>query len=524
MSRNVVIFIMKCSDKIREGVTMNGAAERNAQVVLTMTDIDKRFPGVHALKKCQLELRKGEVLALVGENGAGKSTLMKILTGIYTEYDGSVVLEGSPVHFANITEAQRAGISIVHQELNMLNHLTVAKNIFLGRESKGFLYDESELNQRTQQLIDKFRINVQPTDKIGSLSVGKAQMVEIARAMSYPNTKVLILDEPTASLSNAESLDLFGKMADLKKRGIAMIFISHRLGEIKQISDRITVMRDGEYVGTVETEKAEIHEIIRMMVGREILQKQKNSSAAPKNSPVTLEANGLRSRVVKDVSFKLRRGEILGFAGLVGAGRTETARLLFGADKMDGGEIILNGKPVSIQSPQDAVRQGIAYLSEDRKRNGLLVGLSVMLNAVLPSLDKFSKKGIVNHRSCAESVEKYVRDLSIKTPSVSQLVKNLSGGNQQKVIIAKWLIRDTNILIFDEPTRGIDIGAKAEIYALMTKLAESGKSIIMISSDLTEILRMSDRVVVMCEGRVTAELDIAEAGQENIMRWATAYC
>ncbi|MDR3211564.1 MAG: sugar ABC transporter ATP-binding protein [Planctomycetota bacterium] len=489
-----------------------------------MRGIDKRFPGVHALKNCQLSLKRGEVLALVGENGAGKSTLMKILTGIYPEYAGEVWFDQGQVRFQHIREAQQAGISIVHQELNMLNNMTVAKNIFLGRESEGFFYSERRLNQLAQSLIDEFHIHVLPTDKIIDLSVGKMQMVEIARAMSFPQTKVLILDEPTAALSETETSDLFEKIRALRDKGVSIIFISHRMGEIKRISDRVTVMRDGEYIDTVVTQDTEIDSIIKMMVGRDIGQNiRKSASRIGSDAETILEVRHLSSPKVHDVSFSLRRGEILGFAGLVGAGRTEVMRLLFGADRLTGGEVLIRGKPVLLRKPQDAVAAGLGYLSEDRKRYGLVLGMSLVGNAVMASLNRFLSLGLfVNFAACLRATERFIQNLSIKTPGPLQLVKNLSGGNQQKVVVTKWLIRDTDILIFDEPTRGIDVGAKAEIYRLIEELTAEGKAIIMVSSELPEILRLSDRVVVMCEGRKTAEFDISEATAELIMKHATA--
>lgn len=497
---------------------------QESQTILEMIDIDKKFPGVHALKKCRFSLRKGEVHALVGENGAGKSTMMKILTGIYSEYDGDVIFNGKKVNFHSIKDAQEAGISIVHQELNMLNHLTVAQNIFIGRESKGFFTSEKLINEKTKKLIDDFKINVRPTDKVADLTVGKAQMVEIARAMSYESTKILVLDEPTAALSDVEAIDLFEKVRDLKEKGVSIIFISHRMGEIKQITDRVTIMRDGEYVDTLETDKCEISDIICRMVGREILHEPKVKSNIPKNAPVTLEVKNLSSDIVKNVSFNLHKGEILGFAGLVGAGRTETMRLIFGADKKSSGEIYINGQAVNIRNSVDAVKHGIGYLPEDRKRFGIVLGLSVKDNSVMARLDDYLKyKTFVMDNKCVKDTQRYIKELKIKTPTHNQLVKNLSGGNQQKVVIAKWLIKDTDILIFDEPTRGIDIGAKEEIYNLIEELASQGKSIIMVSSDLPEVLRLSDRVIVMCEGRKTKELDISEVNQEVVMKYATMH-
>ncbi|MBQ3399542.1 MAG: sugar ABC transporter ATP-binding protein, partial [Synergistaceae bacterium] len=378
---------------------------------------------------------------------------------------------------------------------------------------------------KTEALIKDFNVDVKPTDRIRNLTVGKCQMVEIARAMSYPATKVLILDEPTAALSEAEAEDLFEKMEQLKARGVAIIFISHRLEEIKRVSDRVTIMRDGQYIDSLNAKTCTIQDIVRLMVGREVLEEPKAKSNVPEGSPVVLTANHLKSNKVKDVSFELHKGEILGFAGLVGAGRTETMRLIYGADPMDSGEVIVNGKKADIHHSKDAIAHGIGYLSEDRKRYGLVLGLSITDNTVLSSYDLAElHNGIfVNEKRSAEVSEDYVKQLKTKTPSVRQLVKNLSGGNQQKVVIAKWMLRNCDILIFDEPTRGIDIGARAEIYNLMDSLVKEGKSIIMVSSDMTEVLKMSDRVVVMCEGRKTGELDIADATQDKIMTLATKY-
>lgn len=496
----------------------------NAKInILEMKDIDKKFPGVHALKQCRFSLREGEIHALIGENGAGKSTLVKIMTGIYSKYEGEYLYDGQPVHFKSIKEAQHAGISIVHQELNMMNDLTVAQNIFIGRESEGFFCSDNQINKKTEKLIREFDIHVKATDLLKSLTVGKAQMVEIARAMSYESTRVLILDEPTAALSEAEAEDLFQKMEKLRERGVSIIFISHRLGEIMRVADRVTVMRDGAYIDTLDVERCTVDDIIRLMVGREILEEPKQKSNVKEGAPVALEVKNLRSSKVKDVSFSLREGEILGFAGLVGAGRTETMRLISGADIMESGEILVRGKKCEIRHSRDAIRSGIGYLSEDRKRYGLILGLSVEDNVVLASYKKLAGRLMVKVRACRKETLAYVDRLKIKTPSEKQQVKNLSGGNQQKVVIAKWLLRDVDILIFDEPTRGIDVGARAEIYSLMEELAAKGKSIIMVSSDLTEVLKMSDRVIVMCEGRKTGELDISGADQENIMKLATAH-
>lgn len=489
-------------------------------VVLQMIDIDKRFQGVHALKKCNLELRKGEVHALVGENGAGKSTLMKCLTGIHKPEEGRIVYNGKEVSYKNPKEAQEDGISIVHQELNLMNHLTAAQNIFIGRESKGFMLNDSIINQKTQELFDHLKLNISPTEKVGNLTVGKQQMVEISKAISF-DSSVLILDEPTAALTETEIRELFRTMNDLRARGVTMVYISHRMDEIMEMTDRITVMRDGEYITTLNTKETNLDEIINAMVGRTIYAEPKTHSNVAPDAPVVLEAKNLVSKDVKDVSFQLHKGEILGLAGLMGAGRTETARLIFGADPRTGGEIYKNGQQVTIRTPQDAVKAGIGYLSEDRKRFGLAIGLSIADNTILAAAEDFCKMGVIDEQKVRQVTEEYIKKINIKTPSISQLIRNLSGGNQQKVIIAKWLVRNCDVLIFDEPTRGIDVGAKSEIYKLMNDLAAEGKSIIMISSELEEVLRMSDRIICMCEGRLTKVLDIQEASQEVIMKYAT---
>ena len=492
------------------------------EVILTMKGIDKSFPGVHALDHVDLEIRKGEVLALMGENGAGKSTLMKVLTGIYKKDEGTITYEGKEVEFENPRAAQAAGIVIVHQELNMMNHLTVAQNIFIGREiMKGGLIDDAKMNEEAKKLFDKLNIDIDPTEKMGNLTVGKQQMCEIAKAISH-DAKVIIFDEPSAALTESEIEELFKIIRDLKEKGVGMVYISHRMDEIKVITDRVTVMRDGTYVGTIITKESTKDDIINMMVGRVIYEDPKAASNVKPDAPVVLKVEHLNAgKMVRDVSFELRKGEILGFSGLMGAGRTETARALFGADKKDSGEIYINGKKVEINSPEDAVKCGIGYLSEDRKRYGCVVAKTVAENTTMASMENFMSGLFINKKKEEESAWEYVKALKTKTPTVDTEVVNLSGGNQQKVVIAKWLVRDCEILIFDEPTRGIDVGAKSEIYTLMNELVAQGKSIIMISSEMTEVLRMSDRVIVMCEGRKTGEIDISEATQENIMHLAT---
>lgn len=492
------------------------------EVILTMKDIDKSFPGVHALDHVDFELKRGEVHALMGENGAGKSTLMKVLTGIYTKDSGTITYEGREVEFHNTHDAQAAGIVIVHQELNMVGDLTVAQNIFIGREfKKGFMIDDRKMIQESKKLFDELHINIDPKAKMSDLTVGKQQMCEIAKAISH-QAKVIIFDEPSAALTEKEIEDLFAIIRDLRKQNLGIIYISHRMDEIKVITDRVTVMRDGAYVGTLITDECTKEDIINMMVGRVIYEDPKTHSMVPADAPVVLKVEHLNAgKMVQDVSFELRKGEILGFSGLMGAGRTETARALFGADPKTGGDIYINGKKVTINSPEDAVKNGIGYLSEDRKRFGIVVQKTITENSTLATLPKYMSGLFINKGAEKEVTEQYIKELDTKTPSADQLVVNLSGGNQQKVVIAKWLVRNCDILIFDEPTRGIDVGAKNEIYKLMNRLASEGKSIIMISSEMTEILRMSDRIIVMCEGKKTGEISIEEATQEAIMDKAT---
>ena len=496
-------------------------------VILTMKGIDKSFPGVHALDHVDLEVRRGEVHALMGENGAGKSTLMKVLTGIYKKDSGTITYEGKEVEFQNTREAQDAGVVIVHQELNMIGDLTVAQNIFIGREpKKGIRIDDKKMIEDSRALFDELHIDINPREKMNELTVGKQQMCEIAKAISH-NAKLIIFDEPSAALTEKEIADLFNIIRDLRKKNLGIVYISHRMDEIKVITDRVTVMRDGCYVGTLVTKDCTKEDIINMMVGRVIYEEPKTHSMVPKDAPVVLKVENLNAgRMVQDVSFELRKGEILGFSGLMGAGRTETARAIFGADPKQSGKISVMGKDgqlheVTINSPQDAVKAGIGYLSEDRKRYGIVVEKSITENSTLASMENFCNGPFINKAKEKKAAEKYIKELATKTPSADQLVVNLSGGNQQKVVIAKWLVRNSDILIFDEPTRGIDVGAKNEIYKLMNKLISEGKSIIMISSEMTEILRMSDRIVIMCEGRKTGELMIEEATQERIMDKAT---
>jgi ribose transport system ATP-binding protein len=495
-----------------------------AALLVEMDGIAKRFPGVNALEDARFDLRPGEVHALVGENGAGKSTLMKILAGIYQPDAGRILFNGEAVEIPSPRAAQQLGVSIIHQELNLMPHLTVAQNIFIGREPRArlpFVVDDKALNSRARGLFESLHLRMDPRRRVGNLAVAEQQMVEIAKALSF-NAAVLIMDEPTAALTEVEIGELFRIIRQLRENGVGIVHISHRLEELKQISDRVTVMRDGHYVATVPTPEARLEQIISMMVGRTIFEEATEipDSAA---ADVVLEVRNLnRGRMVRDISFELRRGEILGFAGLVGAGRTEVARTIFGADRADSGEIRIHGRPVRIASPADAVRHGIGYLSEDRKRFGLAIGMDVETNIVLASLQRFvGLLGRIKGRLTRSAAQLQVTNLGIKTPTVRQTVRNLSGGTQQKVVVGKWLTADTEILIFDEPTRGIDVGAKSEIYRLLNELAREGKAIIMISSELPEILRMSHRIVVMCEGRITGVLPAGEATQEAIMGYAT---
>ena len=493
-----------------------------SEALLRMEGIDKHFPGVHALDQCQFELLAGEVHALVGENGAGKSTMMKIATGVYTKDAGRILFKGQEVDIPDTRTAQQLGISIIHQELNLMPHLTVAQNIYIGREPRvlGLFVDDQELNRRVQVLLDQMNVKIDPRTKVSELSVAMQQMVEIAKALSF-QAEVLIMDEPTAALTDSEIQELFRIIEQLRKKGVGIVYISHRMEELQQITDRITVMRDGCYVDTVSTDTVTIDQIISMMVGRQLYNTARIEVSFSENEKV-LEVEGIsRGKELKDIHFHVRKGEIVGFAGLMGAGRTEVARAIFGADPVDRGTIRIQGQQVRIRHPHDAVRHGIGYLSEDRKRYGLLVDMDVRENIAISNYAMFRRLGWMRTKEMHRTAAFYTEALSIKTPGVEQTVKFLSGGNQQKVVIGKWLTRDCQVLIFDEPTRGIDVGAKAEIYKLLEQLASEGKSIIMISSELPEILRMSHRVIVMCEGRITGELGREEATQEEIMRLAT---
>ncbi len=504
-------------------------------VLLRMENVSKSFPGVQALDNVSLEVRAGEILGLVGENGAGKSTLMKILSGVYQMDQGQIHLQGQPIHIHDPHQAQQLGISIIYQEFNLMPNLTVMENIFIGREPGPLAFlSYRKLQQQTQALLSRLGVRLSPTAVVRDLSVADQQMVEIAKALSM-EVRVIIMDEPTSALSETEVHILFGVVRELKRNGIGVIFISHRLEEVRALCDRITVLRDGRNVGDLTAETATEEKIIHLMVGRPLnqffhVESHKIQADRDATEDIALEVRGLtrtgskldpHATVLNDVSFQLKRGEILGLAGLVGAGRTEVVRAIFGADARDAGEIIIDGEPVNIRSPLDAIRHGIGFMPEDRKEQGLILSLAVRENVALTSLDELSRFGFVKLAQEREQVEQYVKRLQIRTPSLEQRVINLSGGNQQKVVISKWLMLQPKILIMDEPTRGIDVGAKAEIYELMNQLAQSGVGLIMISSELPELLAMSDRVVCLAAGRVTGILRRDEATPEQVMRYCT---
>ena len=495
-----------------------------SETFLQMSHITKRFPGVLALSNVDFTLRKGEVHALLGENGAGKSTLMKILSGVYQPDEGDIIFEDQPVSFANPLSAQSLGITIIHQEFNLFPELTVEDNIFIGREfckNNRWRLDEKQQRQAAIDILQKLNLNISPETLVADLTVAQQQMVEIAKAISV-NAKILIMDEPTAALTETEIDSLFRVTRLLKEQGTGIVYISHRLEELALIADRATVMRDGQFIATVDYDSVKISDLIAMMVGRDLGNIYPRREPQPQRKPV-LEVSGLtRKGVLNNIDFTLHQGEILGFAGLMGAGRTELARAIFGADPIDSGTIKLNGKETVIKDIPDAIQQGISYLTEDRKKEGLALGLSVERNIMLGNYPEYSNRyGNVDSKRCQQTSEEQVKALRIKTPHLEQAALNLSGGNQQKIIIARWVCKDTDILIFDEPTRGIDVGAKLEIYELMNRLVAKGKSIIMISSELPEVLGMCDRILVMRNGRITGELASDDATQEKIMQYAT---
>lgn len=489
--------------------------------VLKMKNIHKRFPGVYALKNVNFELKSGEVHGLLGENGAGKSTLMKVLAGIYHVDDGEIYIDGQKVEIHNVKNSQHAGVSIIHQELVLVPYMSVAENIFMGREpagKTGFIRKDEMLAQ-AQKLLDSFDLDIDASTLVADLNIAQRQMVEIARAISF-NSKILVMDEPTSSLTEKEVEFLFRTIERLKSNGVGIVYISHRMSELFRITDRITVMRDGEYIGTKVTKDTNLDELISMMVGRKLTDYYHRTFH--KLGDNVLEVKNLtRKGVFSNINFSLKKGEILGFAGLVGAGRSELMKAIFGLDPIDSGEIYIDGKKVVIKSPNDAMNLGIALVPENRKDEGLILKKSVGYNMTLRVLDEFIRFIRVDKTKEDQIINTYIENLAIKTPSKLQLVSNLSGGNQQKVVIAKWLAAKPRILILDEPTRGVDVGAKAEIYAIMNRLVQTGVSIIMISSELPEVINMSDRVVVMHNGNIAGILNREDFSQEKIMHLAT---
>jgi len=494
------------------------------QPLLEMRGISKRFPGVIALNDVEITVSPGEVVALAGENGAGKSTLMKILGGIYQPDEGQVFVNGNPVVFRGVADATAQGIGFVHQELNVLDNLTVAENVFLGREPRiaRFLIDRKKLNSLTKQYLSKLGLEVEPDTPLRELSIAQQQMVEIAKALSL-NARLVIMDEPTSSLTLTETGQLLSVIADLRAEGVSIIYISHRLGEIKQIADRVVVLRDGKNAGTLERNEIDHDRIVKLMVGRDIEEFYVHGAAGATSS--FAEIRGLRTMRYPraPISFDVRKGEILGIAGLVGAGRSEAAQAIFGVDAAEDAKVSLDGQLVNIRSARDAIRNGIYLVPEDRRIAGLIVDMPIRENITLPALSRYSSAGLVSKSRESKRAKEMCERLKVKAPSTETKAANLSGGNQQKVVLAKWLSLDPKLLIFDEPTRGIDVGAKSEIYQLMRDLAASGVAIMMISSDMEEILRESDRIAVMHEGTITGVLDRADASEEAVMRLAVGH-
>jgi ribose transport system ATP-binding protein len=493
-----------------------------SEILLTVRDVSKGFPGVQALNKVSFELKKGEVHALVGENGAGKSTLMKILSGVYRPDEGKIIYKGKEVHFLNSREASAAGIGIIYQELNLIPHLTVAQNIYIGREPRTALgyIDDRKMNADAVEILRRLNLNIDPSTRLNKLSISKQQMVEIAKALSK-DSEILIMDEPTSALTESEIDELFKVIHTLRDTGVGIIYISHRLDELKHIVDRITIFRDGHYIATSDYASITMEEIINKMVGRKLENMFPERHNVPTQRKLLEVRNIVHTGILKGISFDLYEGEILGIAGLMGAGRSELARAIFGADPLTSGEVHRDGKRLKIHSPADAIANGIAYLSENRKEEGLAVKMRLDQNVTMANLQQVSKRfGIISTAQELAATQLYVDDLNIRTPSLTQIINNLSGGNQQKVVVAKWLFRDSRILIFDEPTRGIDVGAKYAIYELIERLARKGVGVIMISSELPEILGMTDRVLVLHEGSLTATLRTKDTNQEEILNYA----
>lgn len=489
--------------------------------LLEMVDISKSFFGVKALENINIQAHAGKVLALLGENGAGKSTLMKILSGIYKKDAGKILIQGNEVNINGIRAAEDLGITIIHQELSMLSNMTVYENIFLGNEKvSGFgKLNKSEMKIQSAEMLKKIGCSVEPDTMVGKISVGEMQMIEIIKAVSK-HSKIIIMDEPTTALTDVETQKLFEVIEKLKSEGIAIIYISHRLDEIFQICDEVTVLRDGKHIGSTKVSDVTKDQLITMMVGREL--EEQFPYRKEETGKVVLKVENLSWKdKVKNVSFEVKSGEIVGFSGLMGSGRTETAKIIFGEYKKTSGNIYVDGEEVYVHSPKDAIKYGLAYLSEDRKKEGLILGMSVVENMTLSNLKNFEQAAFrLNKKDENNIAADYIKKLSIKTTGASQRIKNLSGGNQQKVIIAKWIMLSPKVLIIDEPTKGIDVGAKKEIYDVLNELKKAGKAIIMISSDMPEIVGICDRVIVMHEGMVTGELNREEANQENIMKLA----
>jgi len=493
------------------------------EVIVSMENICKTFPGVKALDHVNFELRSGEVMALLGENGAGKSTLMKVLSGVYTRDDGSLKIFGKEYGDLTPKQAQEVGVAIIHQELNMCRHLSVAENMFLGREISGrFALNNTKMEQEAKRILDDLKIDIDPKETVGELPVSKQQMVEIAKALSI-NAKILIMDEPTSSLTAREIEDLFRIIRKLKSEGKGIVYISHRLEELQHIVDRVTIMRDGQYITSMNFGDVSMEQIISHMVGREI--KEKFPRVECRKGKKVFEVKHLNAgRMVRDINFTVYEGEIVGFAGLMGAGRTETTRAIFGVDPKESGEIYVDDKKVEIKCPMDAIRNGVVLAPEDRKKDGLCTKLSIPHNQTLPNLDIVCNKlGVVNGRKEDALCEKAVADLKIKTPDVEVDSGNLSGGNQQKVVVGKWLARDSRVVIFDEPTRGIDVGAKVEIYNLMNELKKQGIAVMFVSSEMPEVMGIADRIIVMCDGRITGEVMARNTTQNEILTLATTF-
>ncbi|NMB94039.1 MAG: sugar ABC transporter ATP-binding protein [Flexilinea flocculi] len=490
-------------------------------VLLQMKDIHKTFPGVYALRDINLEVRAGEVHALLGENGAGKSTLIKVLGGIYQADQGEIFIDGNKVEISDVRDAQQQGISIIHQELVLVPYMTVAENIYLGREPKnGLFVNHRKMEEKAQNLLDAYQMNIDATTVVANLTTAQQQMVEIVKAISF-DSKILVMDEPTSSISDKEVEFLFNTMRILTKKGVGIIYISHKMSELDQICDRVTVLRDGKYVGTEVVKETTKEKLISMMVGRE-LQKYYTRNFQEAGEVVLKCENISDGKLVKDACFEIRKGEIVGFSGLVGSGRSELMKCIFGLNKNSSGDIFIDGKKVRIKSPIDAIKYGIALVPEDRKKEGLYKVQSVKYNSTIEVLDEFIKGIIVNYSKEEAITQTYIDMMSTKTPSQDQVIGNLSGGNQQKVMIGRWLATSPKILILDEPTRGVDVGAKSEIYARMNELVKKGVSIIMISSELPEIINMSDRIYVMNSGRIAGCLQRDGISQEHIMQLAAS--